>query len=122
MDRAFAQAAKVVESTFSAPYLAHNTMEPMNFFAHVTPEKAELLGPIQTPEYLENTLVSVLGMPKEKIDVMMTRMGGGFGRRLDEYGPGFCDFWDDPTGNNPETDFQVPVGLLPFLGPPCPTY
>ena len=82
VDRAFAQAAKVVESTFSAPYLAHNTMEPMNFFAHVTPEKAELLGPIQTPEYLENTLVSVLGMPKEKIDVMMTRMGGGFGRRL----------------------------------------
>ena len=82
VDRAFAQAARVVESTYSAPYLAHNTMEPMNFFAHVTPEKAELLGPIQTPEYLENTLVSVLGMPKEKIDVMMTRMGGGFGRRL----------------------------------------
>ncbi len=82
VQRAFAQAAKVVESTYSAPFLAHNTMEPMNFFAHVTPEKAELLGPIQTPEYLENTLVSVLGMPKEKIDVMMTRMGGGFGRRL----------------------------------------
>lgn len=82
VQRAFAQAAKVLESTYSAPFLAHNTMEPMNFFAHVTPEKAELLGPIQTPEYLENTLVSVLGMPKEKIDVMMTRMGGGFGRRL----------------------------------------
>lgn len=82
VDRAFARAAQVVESTYSAPYLAHNTMEPMNFFAHVTPEKAELLGPIQTPEFLENTLVSVLGMPKEKIDVMMTRMGGGFGRRL----------------------------------------
>ncbi len=82
VEAAFKKAAKIVESTYSAPYLAHNTMEPMNFFAHVTPEKAELLGPIQTPEFLEKTLVSRLGMPVEKIDVMMTRMGGGFGRRL----------------------------------------
>ncbi|MER3376570.1 MAG: molybdopterin-dependent oxidoreductase [Allomuricauda sp.] len=82
VDAAFKKAAKIVESTYSAPFLAHNTMEPMNFFAHVTSEKAELLGPVQTPEFLEMTLASVLGMPKEKIDIMMTRMGGGFGRRL----------------------------------------
>jgi len=82
VEAAFKRAVKIVESTYSAPYLAHNTMEPMNFFANVTPEKAELLGPVQTPEFLEKTLVSRLGMPAEKIDVMMTRMGGGFGRRL----------------------------------------
>ncbi|MEJ2161874.1 MAG: molybdopterin-dependent oxidoreductase [Robiginitalea sp.] len=81
-EKVFAGAAKVIESTYSAPYLAHNCMEPMNFYAHVTPDKAELLGPTQTPEFLENTLASVLEMPKEKIDIMMTRMGGGFGRRL----------------------------------------
>ena len=85
VDAAFKKAAKIVESTYSAPYLAHNTMEPMNFFAHVTPEKAELLGPIQTPEFAEKSLAARLGMPLEKIDIMMTRMGGGFGRRL--YGP-----------------------------------
>lgn len=82
VEAAFARAAKVVERTYSAPFLAHNTMEPMNFFAHVTDEKAELLGPIQTPEFLEKTLESRLGLPLEKIDVMMTRQGGGFGRRL----------------------------------------
>ncbi len=82
VEKAFKKAAKVIDRTFSAPFLAHNTMEPMNFFAHVTPEKAELEGPIQTPEFLEKTLVSVLDMPAEKIDIMMTRMGGGFGRRL----------------------------------------
>ncbi|MBO6829844.1 MAG: xanthine dehydrogenase family protein molybdopterin-binding subunit [Muricauda sp.] len=85
VDAAFKKAAKIVESTYSAPYLAHNTMEPMNFFAHVTPDKAELLGPIQTPEFAEKSLAARLGMPLEKIDIMMTRMGGGFGRRL--YGP-----------------------------------
>jgi len=80
--KAFRSADKIIERSFSAPFLAHNTMEPMNFYAHVTPEKAVLKGPIQTPEFLEKTLVSVLGMPLEKIDIMMTRMGGGFGRRL----------------------------------------
>jgi len=82
VNRAFKKAAKVIERTYSAPFLAHNTMEPMNFFANVTSEKAELKGPIQTPEFLEKTLVSRLGMPLEKIDIKMTRMGGGFGRRL----------------------------------------
>src|SRR5690606_24287453 len=42
VEAAFKKAAKIVESTYSAPFLPHNTMEPMNFFAHVTSEKAEL--------------------------------------------------------------------------------
>ena len=56
-------------------------MEPMNFFANVTEDRAELKGPIQTPIFLEGTLAGVLGIPKENISIMMTRMGGGFGRR-----------------------------------------
>ncbi|RRQ47889.1 xanthine dehydrogenase family protein molybdopterin-binding subunit [Maribacter algicola] len=81
-NKAIKGAAKVIERTYSAPFLAHNTMEPMNFFANVTADKAEVKGPIQTPEFLEKTLSSVLGLPIDKIDVGMTRMGGGFGRRL----------------------------------------
>jgi CO/xanthine dehydrogenase Mo-binding subunit len=81
-EAAFKAAAEVIERTYTAPYLAHNTMEPMNFFAHVTADKAELVGPIQTPEFLEKTLSARLGLPLEKIDIQMTRMGGGFGRRL----------------------------------------
>lgn len=57
-------------------------MEPMNFFADVTADKAELVGPIQTPEYLHKTVAQVLGLSEDKISIMMTRMGGGFGRRL----------------------------------------
>ena len=82
VNSAFRKAAKIIERTYSAPFLAHNTMEPMNFFAHVTADEARLIGPIQTPEFLEKTLVSVLKLPLEKIDIQMTRMGGGFGRRL----------------------------------------
>lgn len=81
-EAAFKNAAKVIESTYSAPFLAHNTMEPMNFFAHVTATKAELEGPIQTPENLRKTVSVLTGLSEDNISVMMTRMGGGFGRRL----------------------------------------
>lgn len=79
---AFRKAGKIIEREFSAPFLAHNPMEPMNFFADVRDDKAELIGPIQTPEYMRKSLSSLLGLTEDKIDVQMTRMGGGFGRRL----------------------------------------
>lgn len=81
-EAAFASAAQVVEKTYTAPFLAHNTMEPMNFYANVTADKAELEGPIQTPEFLSKTVAAVLNMPEDNVSIMMTRMGGGFGRRL----------------------------------------
>ena len=80
-EAAFEQAATVIERTYTAPFLAHNCMEPMNFFAHVTAEKAELAGPLQKPEYTEQALSARLGLPLEKIDIQMTRLGGGYGRR-----------------------------------------
>ena len=80
--KAFNEAAKVIERTYNAPFLAHNTMEPMNFFANVTADKVELEGPIQTPEWARKSIASLLDVTEDKISIMMTRMGGGFGRRL----------------------------------------
>ncbi len=80
-ESAFKKATKILERTYTAPYLAHNTMEPVNCFAHVTSEKAEIYGPIQAPEFISNTLSSRLGLPKENIHIKLARMGGGFGQR-----------------------------------------
>ncbi|WP_421801355.1 molybdopterin cofactor-binding domain-containing protein [Flagellimonas sp.] len=80
-ETAFKNAVKVIERSYSCPFLAHNCMEPMNFFAHVTDEGAKLAGPLQAPTFIEGTLAARLGLPPEKIDIEMTRMGGGFGRR-----------------------------------------
>jgi len=80
-ETAFKQAAQVIERTYNAPFLAHNCMEPMNFFAHVRDEKALLVGPLQAPGWTEPTLAKILNLPPEKIEIQMTRMGGGFGRR-----------------------------------------
>jgi isoquinoline 1-oxidoreductase beta subunit len=81
-DEIFKTAFKVIERSYSCPFLAHNCMEPMNFFADVTDDMAVLNGPIQTPEFMEKSVAARLGMPLEKVDIQMTRMGGGFGRRL----------------------------------------
>ncbi len=78
---AFKKAAKIIERTYTAPFLAHNCMEPVNCFAHVTAEKAELYGPIQAPEFIMQALSARLGMPREKIHIRLARMGGGFGQR-----------------------------------------
>ena len=81
-ETAFNTAAQVIERSYTAPFLAHNTLEPINFFANVTDDRAELVGPVQTPEFMEKTVSARLGLPLEKIDIQMTRQGGGFGRRL----------------------------------------
>ena len=78
---AFKNAAKTIERTYTAPYLAHNTMEPVNCFANVTADKVEIYGPTQAPEFIMQTLVARLGIPKEKIHIRLARMGGGFGLR-----------------------------------------
>ena len=80
-EKAFKTAAKTLERTYSAPFLAHNCMEPVNCFAYVTAEKAELYGPIQAPEFIMQALSARLGMPREKIQINLARMGGGFGQR-----------------------------------------
>lgn len=82
VDAAFAKAAKVLERTYSSPFMAHNTMEPMNFFANVTENSAELIGPSQTPQALKDSVAKMLGLEGDQVTVDMTRMGGGFGRRL----------------------------------------
>ena len=58
-DLAFENAAKKIERTYSCPFIAHNTLEPMNFFANVKKNSVELIGPIQTPKALENSISSL---------------------------------------------------------------
>lgn len=79
---AFANADKVIEKIYQAPFLPHNCLEPMNFFADVTADKAELVGPTQRPEETRKQVATLLGMKEDQVTVDMTRIGGGFGRRL----------------------------------------
>lgn len=78
----FKTAAKVIAAEYQCPFLSHSPMEPMNFFAHVTADKVELIGPTQNPQSARADVAKLLNVAPEKVSVQMTRMGGGFGRRL----------------------------------------
>ncbi len=80
-EAAFKKAAKVIERSYSAPHLAHNCMEPITFFADVKGDMVKVAGPLQAPGIIEPTLAARMGIPAENIEIEMTRMGGGFGRR-----------------------------------------
>jgi isoquinoline 1-oxidoreductase beta subunit len=82
VDAAFSKAAKIVASEYQCPFLAHSPMEPMNFFAHVRPDGVELAGPTQTPGSARAATSKLLNIPEDKITLDITRLGGGFGRRL----------------------------------------
>lgn len=82
VENAFSQADKIVERIFESPFLPHNCMEPMNFFASVTDKDVRLVGPIQTPVGTAMHIAKMLNRDFKDVHLDMTRMGGGFGRRL----------------------------------------
>jgi len=82
VDAAFKTAAKVISKEYQCPFIPHNPLEPMNFFAHVRLDGVELVGPTQTPDRARGEVAKLLNIDPEKITVEITRLGGGFGRRL----------------------------------------
>src|SRR5215203_2777125 len=82
VETAFKTAAKVIKGEYQCPFIPHSPMEPMNFFADVREDAVELIGPTQTPGAARTNTAKLLGVPEEKISVTITRLGGGFGRRL----------------------------------------
>ena len=79
---ALAKAVKVVEATYECPFISHSPMEPMNFFADVKKDSALLAGPTQVPQPAQKAVSDLLKIPVDKIQLEISKMGGGFGRRL----------------------------------------
>ncbi|WP_333820426.1 xanthine dehydrogenase family protein molybdopterin-binding subunit [Ohtaekwangia sp.] len=77
----FQKSASKVEAIYETPYEAHACMEPLNCVAHYQDDKLEIWGPIQGPDWVQDFLSPLMGLPKEKIIVNMTFLGGGFGRK-----------------------------------------
>ncbi len=83
VDGAFAQAAHVLEADYSYPFISHTNLEPQNCVAHVQEDRVEIWAPTQNPDGARKLTAQALGIAPEKIQVTITRIGGGFGRRLD---------------------------------------
>lgn len=70
-----------VEAVYSTPFLVHAPMEPMVCTARVTTETCEVWAPTQDPQRAAEALAKLLQIPKEKITIHVTMLGGGFGRK-----------------------------------------
>lgn len=82
VDTALGKAAKVVSAQYSYPFLAHATLEPQNCTAQFKDGKLELWVPSQIPNEGKDLVAKALGLAPETVSVSVTRIGGGFGRRL----------------------------------------
>jgi isoquinoline 1-oxidoreductase subunit beta len=75
-------AARVVEAAYAYPFLSHIDLEPQNCTAHFQDGKVILWAPTQNPGPGQQLVAATLGIPASDVTVNMTRIGGGFGRRL----------------------------------------
>ena len=83
IDAALAHAHKVLQADYSYPFLAHMTLEPQNCTAHYKRDgSVEIWAPTQNPAPGRSLVASTLGIDESRVTVHITRVGGGFGRRL----------------------------------------
>jgi isoquinoline 1-oxidoreductase beta subunit len=82
VDGALKGAAKVVEATYAYPFIAHGTLEPMDTTASYKDGKMEIWTTSQSPAGGRSQVARALNIQPNDVTVHMCRIGGGFGRRL----------------------------------------
>jgi len=78
-----ARSVLLVEAEYRAPYLAHAALEPMNCTARFAGGRLAIWAPTQVPSVLRHVAARAAGIDEDKVDVTITMLGGGFGRRLE---------------------------------------
>jgi isoquinoline 1-oxidoreductase subunit beta len=73
------KAAKVVEATYTVPYLAHARMEPGNATAMVTADRVEVWTGDQSPQFGLLRAADEAGVSPDKVFIHTTFLGGGYG-------------------------------------------
>jgi isoquinoline 1-oxidoreductase beta subunit len=80
VDAAFARAKKIVEATYSTPYLPRARMEPGNATVLVTDDRVDIWIGDQSPQETRFSASQITGIAEQNVYLHMCHLGGGFGR------------------------------------------
>jgi len=79
-DRTFRNATRIVEATYSTPYLPRARMEPGNATVLVTNDRVDIWIGDQSPQETRFSASQITGIPERNVYLHMCHLGGGFGR------------------------------------------
>jgi isoquinoline 1-oxidoreductase beta subunit len=96
VERAFAGAQKIVEATYSTPYLPRARMEPGNATVLVTDDRVDIWIGDQSPQETRFSAAEITGIPERAVYLHMCHLGGGFGR----------------NGNGPQAEQAIMIANL----------
>ncbi|AWX46107.1 Isoquinoline 1-oxidoreductase [Flagellimonas maritima] len=82
VEKLFEDDKGIVISEFKSPIGAHAQLEPNGALAHVEADKVTVIISTQVVKITRDEIAERLGMDKEKVNIVPTFLGGGFGRRL----------------------------------------
>ena len=80
VDAVFARADRVVEATYSTPYLPRARMEPGNATVLVTGDRVDIWIGDQSPQETRFSAAEITGIPERNVYLHLCHLGGGFGR------------------------------------------
>jgi len=80
VDAGFARATKIVEASYSTPYLARARMEPGNATVLVTNDRVDIWIGDQSPQETRFSASKITGVPEPNVHIHLCHLGGGFGR------------------------------------------
>lgn len=80
---ALAQAATVVEGSFTTGFIEHAYIEPEAGFARRVGDRIEIWACTQAPHMDLEDLALIMDLPREAIRILPSAVGGGFGSKLD---------------------------------------
>ena len=83
VDHAFAASDVVVESEYETGFVEHAYIEPEAGFARRVADTIEIQACTQSPYMDRADVARILGLAPEKVRIIPTAVGGGFGSKLD---------------------------------------
>ena len=93
VDAVLANADRVIEATYSTPYLPRARMEPGNATVLVTDDRVDIWIGDQSPQETRHSAAVITGIPEENVYVNLCHLGGGYGR----------------NGNGPQAEHAITI-------------